>query len=94
MIYEWREQESLEILKKWVIQEAEYETVAAESIHDLKAQDNKYHRKEKSYVVGWKTGRKPVRQCIVCSKEHPIWCCEKLKSMSIHKMSIVAKQNQ
>ena len=40
------QQESVENLRIWVIQEAEFKTVAAEMIHGLKVQGNKYHRKK------------------------------------------------
>ena len=63
-------------------------------IHGLKHQINKYNRKGKSYILGWKTGRKPVRQCVACSKGHPIWSCEKFKSMNIHERWKVPKQHQ
>ena len=45
-INERREQKSAETLRKWVIQEVEFGTVAAEMIHGLKHKDNKYHRKK------------------------------------------------
>ena len=45
-INERREQKSVETLRKWVIQEVEFGTVAAEMIHGLKHKGNKYHRKK------------------------------------------------
>lgn len=54
-------------MRKWVVQEAEVETVAAETIHGLKNPNNKYHRKEKSFF----TNSKPRKK--VCSSVRDMW---------------------
>ena len=99
MIYEKRVQESVKTVRKWVIQETEFETVAAETIHGLQDQGSKYHRKEMSNLSNWKTGSNPFRQCIACGKRHLLertlkGVVKKLKSVNVNERWKGAKQHQ
>ena len=102
------EEENVESLRRWVIQEAEFETVAHEIICGLDG-DRNYQRRDEKMLDGDRNYRRrdgktffgegsgdliKSNVCVICSDNHPIWSCVKFKDMHIHERWLVAKQNR
>ena len=84
-------------LRDFIIQEAEYQTVAAETIHGMgqsnyKQSDKQFsatrnQRNVKSYFA------KETRICKVCREPHGVWACSKFKSLDLNNRWDAAKQH-
>ncbi|XP_078364043.1 uncharacterized protein LOC144648318 [Oculina patagonica] len=86
-IYENGRWQSVETLREFIIQEAEFQTVASETIRGLSKRGNKkdngltfFGNTQKSSGHQRKVGFRP---CKVCSGHHGAWRCEKFKAMSL-----------
>ena len=77
--------QSVETLRMFIIQEAEFQTIASETIHGLRKRGLKkdsgvtffgnVQKSENQRRVGF-------RPCKVCSGHHGVWRCDKFKAMS------------
>ncbi len=83
--YRWLKEkqceESLETLKDWVSEEAEYQIQAAEIRNGISSDrpptnNRRIDRNPRSYFT------KTDRKCLVCAELHPIWKCEAFKKLS------------
>ena len=96
---------SLETLKEFIVQEAEFHIVASETIRGVnttsKSLEQKRNRKdsEKSTFFGGdqktENHRKTAymsRLCKVCNRPHGVWRCEKFKAMSVQERWDAAKR--
>ena len=84
--YRWLKEhsarESLEALKDWIAEEAEYQTQASEIKHGFTVEPEERYptrrhldsRRGRSYVLTERNQRE--RACRACSGKHPIWKCE------------------
>ena len=78
--------QSVETLREFIIQEAEFQTVACETIHGLRKRGHKkdsgvtlFGNMQKSSAPQRRIGFRP---CKVCSGHHGVWRCDKFKAMS------------
>ena len=81
--------ESLEELREWVAEEAEYQVQALEVKNGVSSAGGKHIKWPRSYFG---TGDKRDRPCKVCNQKHPIWKCEVLKGMENKKKWETAKK--
>ena len=94
-IYENGRWQSVETLREFIIQEAEFQTVASETIQGLSKHGNKkdnglsfFGNTQKSSGNQRKVGFRP---CKVCSGHRGVWHCEKFKAMSLPERWEAAK---
>ena len=94
-IYENGRWQSVETLREFIIQEAEFQTVASETIRGLSKRGSKkdngltfFGNTQKSSGNQRKVGFRP---CKVCSGHHGVWRCEKFKAMSLPERWEAAK---
>ena len=78
--------QSVETLREFITQEAEFQTVASETIHGLRKGGHKkdsgvtfFGNTQKSSAPQRRIGFRPRK---VCSGHHGIWRCDKFKAMS------------
>ena len=81
--------ESLEELREWVAEEAEYQVEASERKNGVSSAGGRQVKWPRSYFG---TGDKNDRPCKVCNQKHPIWKCEVLKGMENKKKWETAKK--
>lgn len=102
--YRWlsekHKEESMETLKDWISQEADYQIQASEIKHGFP----KVRTEKESYGnSGGRNGRsfhgksvnggdKRIKKCKFCTEIHPIWKCSKYRYQTTEKMWKVAKQ--
>ena len=74
------------MLREFIIQEAEFQTVASETIHGL---SKRGHKKDSGVTFFGNTQKSSgnqrrvgFRPCKVCSGHHGVWQCERFKAMS------------
>ena len=79
--------QSVETLREFIIQEAEFQTVASETIYGLRKRGHKedsgvtfFGNTQKSSAPQRRIGFRP---CKVCSGHHGVWRCDKFKAMSL-----------
>ena len=86
--------DSLEKLKDWVAQEAEYQIQALEVKHWISADGDKKRESPRRYrsFFSKEGGRKNFDPCSACSGSHPIWKCESIRSQAIDEKWRIAKQ--
>ena len=97
--------ESVETLKEFIVQEAEFQTMASETIRGVntasKSFEQKRNRKdsERSTFFGrdkkTESHRKTAymsRPCKVCNGQHGVWRCKKFKAMSVQERWDAAKR--
>ena len=76
--------ESLEELRHWVAEEAEYQVQASEIKHGLSSVGNVREKSSTKSYFGI-TEEKRDRPCKVCNQKHPIWKCDMFKGMEHRK---------
>ena len=89
-VFERKKVECVETLREWIIQEAEFQTVAAETLCGLIGK-----RRDSSHTFfGRPSGSgKPVRtNCPLCKRDHPVWSCQEFKKMDVQSRWQKAKQ--
>ena len=90
-IFEKQKSESVESLREWVLQEAEFQTKALEAVYGLTNTrqgqlETRRSRRENPHtyfgrpnVTESGTERQNLRVCKVCSKSHGAWACPEFK---------------
>ncbi|XP_070560350.1 uncharacterized protein [Ptychodera flava] len=100
-IFEKNKVESVETLRDWIIQEAEFQTIASETVQGLTSTNTKIDRRARSTnprtYFGRSENRKPVlsgsyRSCKVCDGKHGVWSCDQFKKMGVSQRWDAAKQ--
>ena len=76
--------ESLEELRRWVAEEAEYQVQASEIKHGLSSVGSVRGKSSTKSYFGT-TEEKRDRPCKVCNQKHPIWKCDMFKGMEHRK---------
>ena len=82
--------ECVERLHEWIIQEAEFQTVAAETLFGPPGK-----RRDSSHTFFGQTSSsgKPVcTKCRLCKKDHPVWSCVEFKKMEVQSRWQKAKK--
>ena len=87
-IYEQSKPESVESLREWVIQEAEFQTVASETIRGLTSRQ----KEGAKTFFGQADVKDKLPRCKLCKKNHPIWRCDEFKSMDVSRRWYTAKK--
>ncbi|CAB4036461.1 Hypothetical predicted protein, partial [Paramuricea clavata] len=103
--YRWlrekQKEESMETLKDWISQEAEYQIQASEIKHGFrKIRAERVDGSGSGSGRGGRTfygkpvdgGDKRVKKCQVCTEIHPIWKCTKYRDQSIEDKWKMAKK--
>ena len=78
-LYEKDKVESVQTLREWIIQEAEFQTVAHEAIHGIADVTFKKGNQRTHLVHG--QGNKWI--CKICSGDHGVWKCSVFKNLDI-----------
>ena len=90
-IFENNHLESAETLRYWIMQEAEFQTIAAEIIKGITTNQKKKDSSG-SFISDQQTSY--FRQCKVCNEKHGVWSCKVFQRMDINnKWSTVKKEN-
>ena len=86
---------SVETLREFIIQEAEFQTVVLETIHGL---SKRGHKKDSGVIFFGNTQKSSGNQrtvgfrlCKVCSGHHGVWRCDRFKAMSLPERWETAK---
>ncbi|XP_052281199.1 uncharacterized protein LOC127878708 [Dreissena polymorpha] len=97
-VFEGQHNESVLSLRTWVIQEAEFQTIASETVqgmsgylmseHTSKKTNSNNHR---SFFGGSEASGK-ISKCKVCDKHHGVWNCDNFKEMNVSQRWDKAKQ--
>ena len=76
-VFEHKKSECAETLQEWIIQEAEFQTVAAETLCGVTGR-----RRERVQTFFGQTrapGKANNLDCETCRKDHPLWRCKEFK---------------
>ena len=82
--------ECVETLREWILQEAEFQTVAAETLCGLTGK-----RRDSSHTFFARTsgsGKPAGTNCPLCKGDHPVWSCLEFKKMDVQSRRQKAKQ--
>ena len=96
-IYENKNVENVESLKRFIVQEAEFQVTAAETIQGLHVAGRTKHRGEQSYFGDKEKSREKKSKstkCVICNSDHPIWQCDKFKQLETPDRWDVAKDKR
>ena len=96
-IFENHRWESVKTLKEFVLYEAEFQTVASETIQGVTSSnrnvDSRRNRSEKSFFVNAQESEiQKYRPCKVCKGHHGVWRCDKFKDLSVQERWNTAKR--
>ena len=90
-IFENNHLESIETLRDWIVQEAEFQTIATETIKGITANQKKKKHNNGTFFSDPKVYN--FRQCKICNGKHGVWKCEVFQRMDINsKWSAVKKE--
>ena len=89
-IFENNHLESVETLRDWIVQEAEFQTIAAETIKGITTNLKKKKHNNGSFFSDQKNN---FRRCKVCNGKHGVWACEVFQRMDVNnKWDAVKKE--
>ena len=99
-VFENSKCECVDTLRDWVIQEAEFQTIAAETLRGVSSSGHQ-RRGQTYFGTKWnqpknseeQSGNKK-RPCKVCEENHPIWVCDSFKGMTVSKRWETAKKHR
>ena len=96
-IFENHRWESVETLKEFVLQEAEFQTVASETIRGVTSSNRNVHsrrnRSEKAFFGNAQESEiQKYRPCKVCKGHHGVWRCDKFKDLPVQERWNTAKR--
>jgi len=92
-VFENHKEESVELLREWIIQEAEFQARALETVQGLTTRvEGKAGFKGSSHTFfGWSNSSGKVesqvanRTCKLCNKQHGVWACNEFKELTVPK---------
>ena len=88
-VFEHNKSECVETLHQWIIKEAEFQTVAAETLKGLGSRQKDSHS---FFGQSQEDGRRGQAVCQLCkTKNHPLWFCNEFKQKSPAERWHVAK---
>ncbi|XP_033105477.1 uncharacterized protein LOC117107807 [Anneissia japonica] len=92
-VYETKVNESVESLRIWINKEAEFQTIAHETITGImtenKPGNNTSRKQEKTRTMF--SNSSSYRVCTLCNANHGIWACDQFKEMNIKQRWDFAK---
>ncbi|CAC5400677.1 unnamed protein product [Mytilus coruscus] len=108
-IFESGKIESVECLREWILQEAEFQTIASETIHGLST--NTSSNSQRNYKGNRRDGfrtffgesqnenytgnRESMKHvCKCCNGHHGVWRCDEFRKLTVHKGWDTAKRLQ
>ncbi|XP_063441925.1 uncharacterized protein LOC134722246 [Mytilus trossulus] len=103
-IFESGKTESVECLREWILQEAEFQTIASETIHGLSA--NTSSNSQRNYKGNRRDGFRTFfgesqnesysgnRMCKYCNGNHGVWKCDEFRKLTVNKRWDTAKRLQ
>ncbi|CAG2242222.1 unnamed protein product [Mytilus edulis] len=103
-IFESGKTESVECLREWILQEAEFQTIASETIHGLSA--NTSSNSQRNYKGNRRDGFRTFfgesqnesytgnRVCKCCNGNHGVWKCDEFRKLTVNKRWDTAKRLQ
>ena len=89
-VFEQKKVECVKTLREWIIQEAEFQTVAAETLCGLIGK-----RRDSSHTFFGRpsgSGKPASTNCPLCKRDHPVWSCQEFKKMDVQSRWQKAKQ--
>ena len=89
-VFEQKKVECVKTLREWIIQEAEFQTVAAETLCGLIGK-----RRDSSHIFFGRpsgSGKPASTNCPLCKRDHPVWSCQEFKKMDVQSRWQKAKQ--
>ena len=97
-VFENHRVECVEVLREWVIQEAEFHSRALETVQGLTTPNLKstnYRESQRTFFTGSQSRYEPTndsqgqgrgyRSCRVCGKSHGVWSCGEFKQTDVSK---------
>ena len=89
--------ESVETVKELLLQEAEFQTVASETIRGVTSSnrnvDSRRNRSEKAFFRNTQESEiQKYRHCKVCKGHHGVWRCDKFKDLPVQERWNTAKR--
>jgi len=94
-VFENHRVECVEVLREWVIQEAEFHSRALETVQGLTTPNLKsnYRESQRTFFTGSQSRSEPTndcqgrghRSCRVCGKSHGVWSCGEFKQLDVSK---------
>lgn len=101
-MFENSKEESVISLRTWVLQEAEFQTIASEKVRGVEGKlsveptrSRPRHGNQSTFFGETNEGRKPQKlHCQECGKRHCIWSCWDLIQKSVPERWSVAKRHQ
>lgn len=102
LIFENNRGESVIALRTWVLQEAEFQTIASETVRgltgkltDVPTRSNARYGSQRTFFGEINEGRKTKKlHCQECGKQHGIWSCRDFIRKSVQERWSVAKRLQ
>ena len=91
-IFENQKDESVLSLRQWVIQESEFQTIAAEAVQGI-SQGNERRPKSKDSTRTYFNKNNNTLTCSLCRNQHGIWNCNKFKQMTVSERWNFAKRS-
>lgn len=96
-VHEQNWNEDVETLRKFIIEEAEFQVAAAETLNGLSknvGNGTKPRNPANSYFGGQnKKEKRNKDHCVVCKDKHRVWECVKFRSYDVDKRWEIAKMN-
>ena len=101
-IFENSQEESVIALRTWILQEAEFQTIASETVHGLMgsyteptSQPAARYRHQQTFFGETTASRKPLNiPCLECGKKHGVWNCREFIRRKLADRWNVAKRLQ
>eukprot|EP00795_Rhopilema_esculentum_P012680 gene12680-3393_t len=96
-VYEHQKNEDVETLRQFIIEEAEFQVAAAETIHGFHKNMVTRPKNSSSSFFGADDRSKKLkflRKCYVCQNDHMIWDCSAFKSKKVNQRWEIAKKQK
>ena len=94
-VFDKEKKENVENLRSFVIQEAEFQIAAAETIHGLHQIGNKAKIDHTYFGSSQQSNKvKYHKKCVFCNLDHSLWDCVQFKQLDIRQRWDVARSNK
>eukprot|EP00795_Rhopilema_esculentum_P017422 gene17422-9025_t len=96
-VYEHQKNEDVETLRQFIIEEAEFQVAAAETIHGFHKNMVTRPKNSSSSFFGADDRSKKLkflRKCYVCQNDHMIWDCSAFKRKKVNQRWEIAKKQK